>query len=98
MVRGEDIVCRLGGEEFLIILPDTTRDIALQRAETIRAAVQTLRLEYNSQFLGIISASLGVAVYPEHGAARETLLERADAALYRAKNGGRNRVEEASEW
>jgi len=94
-VRGEDIVCRLGGEEFVLILPDTSCAVALERAESIRAAVQRLSVEYNGQFLGQLSVSIGAAAFPEHGATREEILSKADAALYQAKRNGRNRVEKA---
>ena len=95
LVRIEDIVCRMGGEEFLIILPDTQREAALQRAEDLRKAVMSLQLAYQGLALGTVTISIGVAVYPLHGTVSEELLPKVDAALYRAKNSGRNRVEEA---
>lgn len=94
-VRGEDIVCRFGGEEFLMILPGTTYDVTVQRAEEIRLAAQTLQIEFNSQYLGTISISIGVAVYPKDGSFVAEILHKADTALYRAKANGRNRVEVA---
>ena len=95
LVRGEDIVCRMGGEEFLMIMPDTDRETAFQRAEMIREAVQALRIEYNNQSLSGLTVSAGVAVYPENGRTSEQILEKVDAALYLAKGNGRNRVEQA---
>ncbi|MEI7848547.1 MAG: GGDEF domain-containing protein, partial [Chloroflexota bacterium] len=92
-VRGEDIVCRLGGEEFLMILPDANRAVTLERAELIRVAVQAMEMEFNGQNLGQISVSQGVAIYPEHGNTGQEMIEHADFALYRAKENGRNRVE-----
>lgn len=96
-IRGEDVVCRLGGEEFVMILPDANCEIALQRAEAIRAAVTAQNLEYNAHFLGAITVSLGVAVYPLHGSNATEILEKADKALYLAKHNGRNRTNIARE-
>jgi diguanylate cyclase (GGDEF)-like protein len=95
LVRSEDIVCRLGGEEFLMILPETNLEVARQRAELIRETVLDLRIEYGSRMLGAISVSVGVAVYPEHGSTGAEMLRKVDQALYLAKSNGRNRVEEA---
>ena len=94
-VRGSDVVCRMGGEEFLVILPDAGRDVVLQRAESIRNAVEELKLEYDDKPLAPMTVSIGVAVYPQHGETDDELLKRADDALYIAKNSGRNRVAEA---
>ena len=95
-VRGEDIVCRMGGEEFLMIVPDANREVTLQRAESIRAAIQAIHIDYNQTILKGISVSIGVAIYPGQGSTRDEILEIADQALYTAKRNGRNRVEEAS--
>jgi diguanylate cyclase (GGDEF)-like protein len=91
-VRGGDIACRYGGEEFTIVLPEASLDIGRQRAEMLRDAARELRLVYDGKSLGAVTLSLGVACFPEHGRRREHLLQVADAALYEAKNGGRNRV------
>ena len=91
-VRGEDVVCRLGGEEFVMILPDAGLEVGLQRAEAIRAAVNAQSLEYNAHALGMVTVSMGIAVYPEHGARGEEILEKADRAMYQAKHRGRNCV------
>ena len=96
-VRGEDVVCRLGGEEFVMILPDAGLDVGLQRAEAIRAAVNAQRLEYNEHTLGTVTVSMGVSVYPEHGSSGDEILEKADKAMYRAKHRGRNCVVVAEE-
>jgi diguanylate cyclase (GGDEF)-like protein len=93
--RGEDIACRYGGEEFTLLLPEAPLEAALQRAEQLRLDVSRLRLEYRRQPLPGISFSAGVASYPGHGENKEDLLRSADAALYRAKKAGRNRVEVA---
>jgi diguanylate cyclase (GGDEF)-like protein len=91
-VRGSDIACRYGGEEFTIILPEAGIEIGRQRAEMLREAVRELRLVHDGKSLGAVTLSLGVACFPEHGRRREHLLQVADAALYEAKNSGRNRV------
>lgn len=95
-VRCEDIACRYGGEEFTLILPDASLAQAMARAAAMRAAAQTLDIEHQGQSLGRITLSLGIAAYPEHGDRAELLLRAADAALYRAKAAGRNRVETAT--
>jgi diguanylate cyclase (GGDEF)-like protein/PAS domain S-box-containing protein len=91
-VRGGDIACRYGGEEFTLILPDTPADIACQRAEQLRRAVKAMEVYYQDQRLRAVTISIGVATFPEHGATVDALLHRADEALYRAKREGRDRV------
>ena len=95
-VRSEDIPCRYGGEEIVLILPDAPLEVTLARAEVIRTGVSELHLDYRGKPLGDLAISLGVAVFPRHGATGDTLLRAADEALYRAKAGGRNRVELAT--
>jgi diguanylate cyclase (GGDEF)-like protein len=96
-VRQEDIPCRYGGEEFTLILPEATRDVTRQRAETLCREVAQLRVQHAGQPLGAVTLSLGVAVFPDQGATGETVLRAADAALYAAKRLGRNRVAVAGE-
>jgi diguanylate cyclase (GGDEF)-like protein len=91
-IRGEDIACRYGGEEFILIMPDASLEAAQQRAEYLRQGARGLRLRDVSQFHEGITLSAGVAIYPEHGRTIETVLHAADAALYRAKREGRDRV------
>jgi len=91
-VRASDAACRFGGEEFALILPETTCGGAVQKAETVRLDVAGLDLEYDGKPLGKLSASFGVAVFPEHAGDADTLLRVADEALYAAKGAGRNRV------
>jgi diguanylate cyclase (GGDEF)-like protein len=91
-VRGEDIVCRYGGEEFLLILPETSVELAGERAETLRQQAQTLAVQHGKRVLGPITLSLGVACLPEHGTTALELLRAADIALYQAKRAGRDRV------
>jgi len=85
--RGVDCVARYGGEEFLVLLLETTVATAAIVAERIRAQVAA------EEFAGgRITVSIGVAECPSHGDTPESLSEGADAALYEAKDGGRNRV------
>lgn len=89
--RGEDIACRYGGEEFLLIMPDANLDNTQRRAETLQRAIQTLSIQYQHKSLHV-TISVGVASLPEHGASVKEVLKVADAALYQAKSEGRNRV------
>jgi diguanylate cyclase (GGDEF)-like protein len=91
-VRGSDVTCRYGGEEFIILLPEASREIAQVRAEQIRADVGQLHVEYEGRILAAVTLSLGVAVFPEHGSTGEALLAAADTAMYHAKRAGRDRV------
>ncbi len=91
-VRGEDTVCRYGGEEFAIILPGVTEEAILARAEHIRCAVNKLRVPLEDAPDGQATVSIGVALYPADAAGGESLLRKADQALYRAKHNGRNQV------
>lgn len=90
--RGSDVSCRFGGEEFVLILPETTAEDARQRAEELREKSRRLTVILRGQSLGIITISLGLAAYPNHATTGEALLHAADKALYRAKAEGRDRV------
>lgn len=90
--RGSDMVCRYGGEEFLLILPGASLDGARQRAENIRTLVKNLELKYHEQPLGMITASFGVALFPDHADGAQSLIHAADEALFAAKGAGRDRV------
>jgi len=91
-VRAEDIVCRFGGEEFVVILPMADLKASQARAERIRSKLRELTVMHQGQSLGMITVSVGVAELPQHGTSPRELLETADAALYRAKREGRDRV------
>jgi len=91
-VRSSDIVCRYGGEEFALVLPDASLESALIRAERIRAAIKSLALAHGNVPLGAITASLGVALFPDHADDPDSLLRAADEALYEAKGAGRDRT------
>ncbi|HEY9541428.1 MAG TPA: diguanylate cyclase [Luteimonas sp.] len=94
--RGEDIACRYGGEEFTLILPEAPAGAALQRATAICSAVEAMRVQHMGRELPPVTASIGAATFPADGNNSEALMHAADEALYRAKHGGRNRVEQAS--
>ena len=91
-LRSEDIVCRFGGEEFVVILPDAPLDGARQRGEQLREATKELITEFRGQTLGRVTLSIGISTFPAHGGTGATLVEAADAALYRAKKEGRDCV------
>lgn len=94
-IRGGDIACRYGGEEFTLILPETTLAETQERAEQIREEIKQVVVNSNGHSFGSLSASLGVAIFPEQGETADAILRAADVALYRAKTDGRNRVSTA---
>ncbi len=89
-VRTSDVVCRFGGEEFVLILPGTPLETALERMDQLRTNVSQIALSYAGQLLGKVTVSIGVACYPDHGATADALIAAADAALYQAKTQGRD--------
>jgi diguanylate cyclase (GGDEF)-like protein len=95
-VRAYDSVGRFGGEEFVVLLPDLTEFPAVDIAERIRKAIAELKVEFTDgethHVINDLSASIGVATYPDAGTALDRLLHAADAALYFAKRTGRNKV------
>jgi len=93
-VREVDLVARWGGDEFTLLLPKTGLSGATLLAEKIRAAVGTVAFTLDTGSLNI-TISVGVSAYPEHGSSGKELVAAADAAMYRAKAAGRNRVEHA---
>ena len=90
--RTTDLCCRYGGEEFAIILPESTSADAAIRADALRSEVKALRLQYKKQSLGQLTVSVGVAAFPEHGSTAEELLKIADQCLYESKARGRDVV------
>ncbi len=90
--REGDIPCRFGGEEFLLVFPRMTLEVARQRAEQWRETFSQRKTRHGDLEIAV-TMSVGLASYPDHGATAEVLLESADQALYKAKAAGRNRVE-----
>ncbi|MBW7472123.1 diguanylate cyclase [Marinobacter sp. F4218] len=90
--RESDIVCRYGGEEFVVIMPGALTEDATERAQSLCDSVGDASVVFQGKDLGPITVSVGVACWPETGEAPEQLLSLADQALYRAKEEGRNRV------
>jgi diguanylate cyclase (GGDEF)-like protein/PAS domain S-box-containing protein len=89
--RHGDFVCRYGGEEFVLVMPNIGIETARQRAEELHRVVNSLNISYG-RFNLTTTISMGVAAYPEHGKTKEEVLRAADRAMYIAKNTGRNRV------
>ena len=90
--RGEDIVARYGGDEFALMMANTSQEIAWRRAELIRQRVHSLEIGQNGSQLGPVTLSVGIAVLPEHGDTAEAVLCAADEALLKSKQMGRNRI------
>ncbi len=89
--RASDIVCRYGGEEFLLVLPETTVEAAAKRAEELRQQCAKLIIQHDGMELST-TISFGVATYPNHGQEAEEIIIKADKAMYKSKHNGRNRV------
>jgi diguanylate cyclase (GGDEF)-like protein len=96
LFRNEDVPCRFGGEEFVVLLPGADSDTAARRAEQLRSKVEALVVRYVEKSLPRVTVSIGVAAFPEAGDFPDVVLKAADEALYRAKESGRNRVELSS--
>ena len=90
--RKSDICCRYGGEELLVVLPDTDAAAAASWADTLRQAIENMILSHQGQQLGPVTVSCGVASYPLNANNKAELVKAADEALYRSKADGRNRV------
>ena len=91
-IRTEDVPCRYGGEEFLVLLPRMPLEVALERAEAWRKTLQATRVPFGDFHLET-TISCGLAAYPEHARTHDELVRCCDEALYRAKQRGRNRCE-----
>src|SRR6185369_5004034 len=91
-VRGEDVPCRYGGEEFALILPEASLEATCARAEELRQAVKELAPVFHDSVLGGVTVSVGVAVYPDHGPTGDDVVRAADTALYHSKACGRDRM------
>jgi diguanylate cyclase (GGDEF)-like protein len=95
-VRAGDVPCRYGGEEFLVLFTDINLDDLLTRADALRATIERLHVEDGARVTPTVTVSVGVALYPQHGAVAADVVKAADTALYAAKRAGRNRVVVAS--
>ena len=92
LARAEDIPCRYGGEEFVLVMAHASPATVRERAEKLRGGVESLAIEHDGRAIGPVTLSVGIAMFPAHGENWRTVLEAADAALYSAKAAGRNRV------
>jgi diguanylate cyclase (GGDEF)-like protein len=90
-LRKTDILGRYGGEEFIVVMPETSLPNAVEICERLRAAIEDTEFQGKDE-PAYLTVSIGIAAYPDQGTTSEALTEAADQALYQAKNGGRNRV------
>jgi len=90
--RGSDVPCRYGGEEFVLIMPQTTAAEAAARLEPLRDRLAEMGIHHEGRLLAPVTASIGLAEFPADGLTFTALLHAADHALYRAKREGRNRI------
>ena len=91
-LRASDIVCRYGGDEFVLVLPDTNSQQVSERLDRLRGEAKEIECRHEGRILPSASLSIGVAQWPDHGATSEDLIKAADSALYSAKHGGRDQV------
>lgn len=89
--RKEDIACRWGGEEFILVLGNADKEFAASRAQDVCDSARALKISFQGKQIPV-TVSIGAAVFPEHGELPEDLIRHADLSLYRAKQGGRDRV------
>jgi diguanylate cyclase (GGDEF)-like protein len=92
VVRKEDVACRLGGERFVVLLPQGGAEVTQQRAESLRDMIKRMELTYRNHAIGPLTASVGIAVFPDNGRTVETLLRATEGALHRAMEEGGDRV------
>jgi diguanylate cyclase (GGDEF)-like protein len=90
--RGDDVICRYGGEEFALILPESNEQNAAVRMKDFGKKVKEMSILHEGRTLDRISISVGVAAFPRHGSSGEEVLRNADNALYSSKAEGRDRV------
>ncbi|MDG3085771.1 diguanylate cyclase [Vibrio hannami] len=92
-LREEDVLFRWGGEEFVVLLPGLDKNSVTPAAENLRHCIENHPVVLSETETVGLTASIGVSIYPMHGADRQQLIQKADIAMYRAKNNGRNRTE-----
>ncbi|KFN44679.1 sensor domain-containing diguanylate cyclase [Arenimonas oryziterrae] len=90
--RSEDIACRMGGEEFVLIMPEMELTVAERRAHELLAGITQLQIMHEGQLLPAVTTSIGLALFPDHGRQPDRLLAASDQAVYRAKSAGRNQL------
>lgn len=91
-IRSADFACRLGGEEFMVILPEAPREVTRERAALLLENARRIHAQHDGKTLGGITLSLGVVFYPDHGTTRVTILRAVGDALFRAKKEGGDRL------
>lgn len=96
-LRKGDLTCRYGGEEFILILPESTPENTLKRADQLREGIKRLRVQHQGLPLGVVTISLGIACFPQHGKSMYEMLRAVDTALHHAKSAGKNCVTMAEE-
>jgi diguanylate cyclase (GGDEF)-like protein len=90
-LRQTDVVARYGGDEFVVVLPETPSNGAVGVAERIRKSIESSPLTTRDKKVAL-TVSIGIAGYPNQGHDLDTVVERADHAMYASKNGGKNRI------
>ncbi|SDK91289.1 diguanylate cyclase (GGDEF) domain-containing protein [Maridesulfovibrio ferrireducens] len=91
-VRDEDILCRMGGEEFLVVMSRVSRDVVVKRAESIRQAFESVEMHFGSSLHEKITVSIGISFFPDDDSDINVVINLADKALYEAKKTGRNKT------
>ena len=91
-VRREDIPCRYGGDEFVVVLPDASQTVTFERAAFICENARQFHFTIEEKSLELVTLSTGVAIFPSHGTTSDAILRAVDSALYRAKHAGRGQV------
>lgn len=95
IIRAENTVSRYGGEEFLLVMPDSKFDVVLKRANQLLEKTRDLTLTHKNKSLGHVTLSIGVAIFPEQWDTSISIVSIADKALYKARTNGRDQVQVA---
>jgi diguanylate cyclase (GGDEF)-like protein len=91
-IREEDVSSRIGGDEFIILLPDASKSVTQKRAQLFLEQVRKINIKFKDKQFQNLTISLGIAAFPEDGKDGLSILKAADAALYKAKHEGRDRI------